>query len=71
MEYRVKQIGPWYYPQYKGWLFWHTIQTINPNTNGLMCFLDVRKLTLEDALKSIKIHKKILHPLKITIHKVE
>jgi hypothetical protein len=73
MKYRVKQIGNWYYPQYKWLWFWKTIQEDRIQENGNYAMSDARCLTLDSAKCKISIHRssqKIQQTIVVKIWKI-
>lgn len=68
MEYRIKQIGPWFYPQYKKYFLWWNFKTLKLNRHGKMELLPDCKLSLERAKTVIENDKK---PIVEIIHELQ
>jgi hypothetical protein len=67
MQYRIKQVGNWYYPQYKQLWFWLTIQEERIAHNGMSEMLDAGCLSLDSAKCKITEYKKSLEKEKVVI----
>ncbi len=68
MKYRVKQIGKWYYPQYKWLCFWRTIQEERVQQNLRYEMVDVKFSSLDSAKNKITLHKISLKKEKVIIN---